>query len=105
MSPLPVFPDLLSAVPAGLHVTVIFFCGAVILFSSVACGFFFFNAFGRPYETLHGPVGLYLWTSISCETRNTVTSQTHTCTQETVFQVVHLYLRTRCSSLILTRFF
>lgn len=84
MSPLPVFPDLLSAVPAGLHATVIFFCGGVILFSSVACGFFFFNAFGRPYETLHGPTGLYLWTSISCETRNTMTSQirahTHRCT-------------------------
>uniref|UniRef100_A0A3Q3WT90 Uncharacterized protein n=1 Tax=Mola mola TaxID=94237 RepID=A0A3Q3WT90_MOLML len=59
------FSDLLSAIPAGLHVTVIFFCGAVILFSSVATGFFFFNAFGRPYETLQGPMGLYLWTSIS----------------------------------------
>ncbi|XP_042269653.1 clarin-1 [Thunnus albacares] len=60
------FPDLLSAIPAGLHVTVIFFCGVVILFSSVATGFFFFNAFGRPYETLQGPMGLYLWTVICC---------------------------------------
>ncbi|XP_044059302.1 clarin-1 [Siniperca chuatsi] len=60
------FPDLLSAIPAGLHVTVIFFCGVVILFSSVATGFFFFNAFGRPYETLQGPMGLYLWTFICC---------------------------------------
>ncbi|XP_060903353.1 clarin-1 [Labrus mixtus] len=60
------FPDLLSAVPSGLHVSVIFFCGVVILFSSVATGFFFFNAFGRPYETLQGPMGLYLWTFISC---------------------------------------
>lgn len=64
---LPVFPDLLSAIPTGLHVTVIFFCGVVTLFSSVATGFFFFNAFGRPYETLQGPVGLYLWTFITCE--------------------------------------
>ncbi|XP_054650956.1 clarin-1 isoform X2 [Dunckerocampus dactyliophorus] len=39
---------------------------ALIVFSSVASGFFFFNAFGRPYETLHGPLGLYLWTSICC---------------------------------------
>ncbi|KAG7225956.1 hypothetical protein INR49_018557 [Caranx melampygus] len=39
----------------------------VILFSSVATCFFFFNAFGRPYETLQGPMGLYLWTFISCE--------------------------------------
>ncbi|KAM9853344.1 clarin-1 [Aulostomus maculatus] len=58
------FPELLSAIPAGLHVTVIFFCGVVVLFSSVATGFFFFNAFGRPYETLQGPMGLYLWTFI-----------------------------------------
>ncbi|XP_029374158.1 clarin-1 [Echeneis naucrates] len=60
------FPDLLSAIPAGLHVSIIFFCGAVILFSSVATGFFFFNAFGRPYKTLQGPMGLYLWTIICC---------------------------------------
>ncbi|XP_039987480.1 clarin-1 [Xiphias gladius] len=60
------FPDLLSAIPAGLHVTIIFFCGVVIVFSSVATGCFFFNAFGRPYETLQGPMGLYLWTFICC---------------------------------------
>ncbi|XP_071389028.1 clarin-1 isoform X1 [Centroberyx affinis] len=58
------FPDLMDAIPAGLHVTVIFFCGVLILFSSVATGFFFFNAFGRPYETLQGPMGLYLWNFI-----------------------------------------
>uniref|UniRef100_A0A7N6AUW1 Clarin 1 n=1 Tax=Anabas testudineus TaxID=64144 RepID=A0A7N6AUW1_ANATE len=63
---LPVFPDLLNAIPAGLHVCIISFCGGVILFSSVASGFFFFNAFGRPFETLQGPMGLYLWTFISC---------------------------------------
>ncbi|XP_072247929.1 clarin-1 [Leuresthes tenuis] len=60
------FPDLLSVIPAGLHVTIIFFCGVVVLFSSITTGFFFFNAFGRPYETLQGPMGLYLWTSICC---------------------------------------
>ncbi|XP_037534330.1 clarin-1 isoform X2 [Nematolebias whitei] len=59
------FPDLLSVIPAGLHIIIIFFCGVVVIFSSVACGFFFFNAFGRPYETLLGPMGLYLWSSIS----------------------------------------
>ncbi|XP_068172822.1 clarin-1 [Antennarius striatus] len=64
-SRLSLFPELLGAIPAGLHVTVLFFCGAVILFSSVATGFFFFNAFGRPYQTLQGPLGLYLWTAIS----------------------------------------
>ncbi|KAM9317620.1 clarin-1 [Pholidichthys leucotaenia] len=60
------FPGLLGTIPAGLHVTVIIFCAVVILFSSVATGFFFFNAFGRPYETLQGPMGLYLWTFICC---------------------------------------
>ncbi|XP_068440619.1 clarin-1 [Clinocottus analis] len=59
------FPDLLDAIPVVLHVSVLFFCGVVILFSSVVTGFFFFNAFGRPYETLQGPMGLYLWTFIS----------------------------------------
>ena len=61
----PVFPELLAVVPAGLHVSVIFFCAVVVLFSSVATGFFLLNAFGRPYETLQGPVGLYLWTCVS----------------------------------------
>ncbi|KAM9830710.1 clarin-1 [Syngnathus typhle] len=61
-----IFSELLDAIPAGLHVTIIIFCGALIVFSSVSSGFFFFNAFGRPYETLHGPLGLYLWTSICC---------------------------------------
>ncbi|XP_063772124.1 clarin-1 isoform X2 [Pseudophryne corroboree] len=28
--------------------------------------FFMFNAFGNPYEALHGPVGLYLWCFVSC---------------------------------------
>ncbi|XP_029922439.1 clarin-1 [Myripristis murdjan] len=60
------FPDLAGAIPAALHVTVIFFCGVLIVFSSVAAGFFFFNAFGSPYETLQGPMGLYLWSFICC---------------------------------------
>ncbi|XP_007236834.1 clarin-1 isoform X2 [Astyanax mexicanus] len=38
----------------------------LIVFSSVCCAFFMFNAFGNPYETLHGPLGLYLWNMISC---------------------------------------
>ncbi|CAH2247158.1 clarin-1 [Pelobates cultripes] len=25
-----------------------------------------FNAFGNPYQTFHGPVGLYFWSFISC---------------------------------------
>lgn len=59
------FPDLLTQVPAGLHVTVLILCCAVVLFSSLGSGFFFYNTFGRPYHTLHGPTGLYLWTALS----------------------------------------
>ncbi|XP_078266021.1 clarin-1 [Rhinoraja longicauda] len=60
------FPTLLDGIPAGLHVLVLLFAAAVIVFALVATGFFMFNAFGRPYETLHGPVGLYLWNAIAC---------------------------------------
>ncbi|KAM6933884.1 clarin-1 [Xenentodon cancila] len=60
------FPDLLNTIPAGLHVSIVFFCAIVVVFSSVATIFFFFNAFGKPYETLQGPMGLYLWTIICC---------------------------------------
>ncbi|KAJ7995088.1 hypothetical protein DPEC_G00240940 [Dallia pectoralis] len=60
------FPNLVEVIPVGLHVTVLFFCGVLILFSSVATGFFMYNGFGSPYETLHGPLGLYLWNFICC---------------------------------------
>ncbi|XP_076000526.1 clarin-1 [Genypterus blacodes] len=60
------FSDLFQAIPAGLHVAIIIICVVVVLFSSVSCGFSFFNAFGRPYDTLQGPMGLYLWSFICC---------------------------------------
>uniref|UniRef100_A0A9J8BG96 Clarin 1 n=1 Tax=Cyprinus carpio carpio TaxID=630221 RepID=A0A9J8BG96_CYPCA len=60
------FPDLMDVGLASLHVSVIFFCAVLIVFSSVSCAFFFYNAFRSPYETLHGPQGLYLWNMISC---------------------------------------
>lgn len=62
-----VFPDLVDVIPTSLHVSVIIFCAVLILFSSVCCAFFMYNAFGNPYEMLHGPLGLYLWNLISCE--------------------------------------
>ncbi|XP_029818168.1 clarin-1 [Manacus vitellinus] len=61
-----VFPDLLKIIPASIHVSVILFCTVLIIFALVGAGFFMFNAFGSPYETLHGPVGLYLWSFIAC---------------------------------------
>ncbi|KAK2531074.1 clarin-1 [Columba livia] len=60
------FPDLLKIIPVSIHVSVILFCTVLIVFALVGAGFFMFNAFGSPYETLHGPVGLYLWSFISC---------------------------------------
>ncbi|KAI4901369.1 hypothetical protein NFI96_014164 [Prochilodus magdalenae] len=60
------FPDLVDEIPASLHVSVIFFCAVLVLFSSICCAFFMYNAYGNPYETLHGPLGLYLWNTISC---------------------------------------
>ncbi|XP_050758794.1 clarin-1 isoform X1 [Gymnogyps californianus] len=59
------FPDLLKIIPASIHVSVILFCTVLIVFALVGAGFFMFNAFGSPYETLHGPVGLYLWSFIA----------------------------------------
>ncbi len=64
---------------ASLHVSVIIFCVGLIVFSSVSCGFFFYNAFGSPYETLHGPQGLYLWNMISCKTCSHTHTHAHTC--------------------------
>ncbi|XP_015727651.1 clarin-1 [Coturnix japonica] len=60
------FPDLLKIIPASIHVSIILFCTVLIIFTLVAMGFFLYNAFGSPYETLHGPVGLYLWSFIAC---------------------------------------
>ncbi|XP_062873310.1 clarin-1 isoform X2 [Trichomycterus rosablanca] len=60
------FPDLVDVIPASLHVSVIFFCAVLIVLSSVCSAFFTYNAFGNPYQTLHGPLGLYLWNVISC---------------------------------------
>ncbi|XP_074734254.1 clarin-1 isoform X1 [Strix uralensis] len=61
------FPDLLKIIPASIHVSVILFCTVLIIFALVGAGFFMFNAFGSPYETLHGPIGLYLWSFIACK--------------------------------------
>ncbi|XP_044148131.1 clarin-1 isoform X2 [Bufo gargarizans] len=60
------FPDMLNVIPASMHVSVVIFTTALIVFALVGTGFFMFNAFGKPYEALHGPVGLYLWCFISC---------------------------------------
>nr|XP_033813508.1 clarin-1 [Geotrypetes seraphini] len=60
------FPDLLNIIPASIHISVLLFSAALAVFALVETGFFMFNAFGNPYEALHGPLGLYLWSFISC---------------------------------------
>ncbi|XP_063163958.1 clarin-1 [Candoia aspera] len=62
------FPDLFKIMPASIHVSIILFCLALFAFALISTGFFMYNAFGSPYETLHGPLGLYLWSfiSVSC---------------------------------------
>ncbi|EPQ06033.1 Protein FAM188B2 [Myotis brandtii] len=59
------FPDLLKAIPVSIHVNVILFSMILIVLTMVGTAFFMYNAFGKPFETLHGPLGLYLLSFIS----------------------------------------
>ncbi|KAM4821120.1 clarin-1 isoform 1-T1 [Thomomys bottae] len=60
-----VFPDLLPAVPASVHINVLLFSSMLVVLTLVAAAFFMYNAFGKPFEALHGPLGLYLLSFIS----------------------------------------
>uniref|UniRef100_A0A8D1H6N1 Clarin-1 n=1 Tax=Sus scrofa TaxID=9823 RepID=A0A8D1H6N1_PIG len=60
-----IFPDLLKAIPVSIHVNVILFSTILIVLTLVGTAFFMYNAFGKPFETLHGPLGLYLLSFIS----------------------------------------
>ncbi|XP_049723811.1 clarin-1 isoform X1 [Elephas maximus indicus] len=59
------FPDFLKAIPVSIHVNVILFSTILTLLTTVGTAFFMYNAFGKPFETLHGPLGLYLLSFIS----------------------------------------
>ncbi|KAM9190160.1 clarin-1 isoform 1-T1 [Dugong dugon] len=59
------FPDFLKLIPVSIHVNVILFSTILILLTMVGTAFFMYNAFGKPFETLHGPLGLYLLSFIS----------------------------------------
>lgn len=61
----PVFPDLLQAIPVSIHVNIILFSMILVVLTMVGTAFFMYNAFGKPFETLHGPLGLYLVSFIS----------------------------------------
>ncbi|KAM8921774.1 clarin-1 isoform 1-T1 [Lycaon pictus] len=60
-----VFPDLLKVIPVSIHVNVILFSTILVVLTMVGTAFFMYNAFGKPFETLHGPLGLYLLSFIS----------------------------------------
>ncbi|XP_042521596.1 clarin-1 isoform X1 [Dipodomys spectabilis] len=59
------FPDLLRAVPVSVHINVLLFTTMLAVLTTVVAGFFMYNAFGKPFEALHGPLGLYLLSFIS----------------------------------------
>ncbi|XP_069892657.1 clarin-1 isoform X1 [Dipodomys merriami] len=61
----PVFPDLPPAVPGSVHISVLLFAAVLAVLTAVAAGFFAYNAFGKPFDALHGPRGLYLLSFIS----------------------------------------
>lgn len=49
----------------SIHVNVILFAMILVVLTMVGAAFFLYNAFGKPFETLHGPLGLYLLSFIS----------------------------------------
>lgn len=55
--------------PVSIHVNVILFSIILVVLTMVGTAFFMYNAFGKPFETLHGPLGLYLLSFISGEDR------------------------------------
>ncbi|XP_044523566.1 clarin-1 isoform X2 [Gracilinanus agilis] len=61
-----IFPDLVKTIPVSIHVNIILFSIILIVLTMAGTAFFMYNAFGKPYETLLGPLGLYLWSFISC---------------------------------------
>ncbi|XP_040610327.1 clarin-1 isoform X3 [Mesocricetus auratus] len=60
-----VFPDLLQAIPVSIHVNIILFSMILVVLTMVGTAFFMYNAFGKPFEAIHGPLGLYLVSFIS----------------------------------------
>lgn len=62
-----VFPDLLQVIPASIHINVILFSTILVILTMLGTALFMYNAFGKPFETLHGPLGLYLLSFISGE--------------------------------------
>ncbi|KAH0509127.1 Clarin-1 [Microtus ochrogaster] len=69
------FPDLLQAIPVSIHVNIILFSMILVILTMVGTAFFMYNAFGKPFETLHGPLGLYLVGTHPVENLNLATER------------------------------
>ncbi|XP_017564831.1 clarin-2 [Pygocentrus nattereri] len=60
-----IFPRLIRKVNGGLHMIIIFFHFIAIGFALVSLAFCIYNARKVPYQSIKGPLGLYLWNFIA----------------------------------------
>ncbi|XP_030644222.1 clarin-2 [Chanos chanos] len=60
-----IFPKLVRKINGGLHMIVIFFIFIAIGFAVVSLAFCIYNARKVPYQSMKGPLGLYLWNLIA----------------------------------------
>uniref|UniRef100_A0A3B1JZV4 Clarin 2 n=1 Tax=Astyanax mexicanus TaxID=7994 RepID=A0A3B1JZV4_ASTMX len=60
-----VFPRLIRKINGGLHMIIIFFHFIAIGFALVSLAFCIYNARKVPYQSIKGPLGLYLWNFIA----------------------------------------
>ncbi|KAK1792597.1 hypothetical protein P4O66_012539 [Electrophorus voltai] len=60
-----IFPNLIKKLNAGLHMIIIFFLFIAIGFALVSLAFCIYNARKVPYQSVKGPLGLYIWNFIA----------------------------------------
>lgn len=60
-----VFPNLVKKINGGLHMVILFFIFIAIGFALVSLAFCIYNARKVPYQSMKGPLGLYLWNFIA----------------------------------------
>ncbi|XP_051992887.1 clarin-2 [Xyrauchen texanus] len=59
------FPKLIKKINGGLHMIIILFIFIAIGFAVVSLAFCIYNARKVPYQSIKGPLGLYLWNFIA----------------------------------------
>ncbi|XP_076846881.1 clarin-2 [Brachyhypopomus gauderio] len=60
-----IFPRLIKTLNGGLHMIIIFFLFIAIGFALVSLAFCIYNARKVPYQSIKGPLGLYIWNFIA----------------------------------------